>query len=337
MFGMARKAKDGLSWACKACCCKRTREQRGRLLSRSKKDIILEGYKRCGLCKKLKAKTEYYIRLDTTSGLSWSCKICRAEYDHVKTMETRKHHRERMAESRRGEWCQVCGEDNPNILEFDHVDPATKTANLSSMANRKDGRFYTEKTGTQVLCVTCHRRKSALQRRAQSKPQQERRGEDKYAQRNKAYIRKRKLEIGECQLCHKRPDLSGDIDIELATFDFDHVDRENKKMPVGIMVYKNFSIRTLDAEIAKCRLLCAACHMLHTREQLGWVNYGDSPSKNMSEEEKQRLSRSRGVTDALIAAYGFPTGKDGPMSRVELCNMVQANYDGIFSRITMCF
>ena len=46
-------------------------------------------------------------------------------------------------------------------------------------------------------------------------------------------------------------------------FDLDHIDPKEKSFTVSAS-YKNVSIDTLRAEIAKCRLLCAFCHRLRT-------------------------------------------------------------------------
>lgn len=98
------------------------------------------------------------------------------------------------------------------------------------------------------------------------------------------------------------------------------------------MATVSYSTKAIDAEIAKCRLLCAACHALHTRKQQGYFDYGDAPSKGLSSDQLQRLSFARTIVDGLIAEHGqfFREGK--PVSRPRLCDFILANIDEIKSR-----
>lgn len=50
--------------------------------------------------------------------------------------------------------------------------------------------------------------------------------------------------------------------------EFDHIDQATKSSAVSIMV--DHSLKSIKAEIAKCRVLCANCHKRHTAVQLGW-------------------------------------------------------------------
>lgn len=48
--------------------------------------------------------------------------------------------------------------------------------------------------------------------------------------------------------------------------DFDHV-RGDKHKNISQLVEQNASIATIDAEIAKCELVCAICHRIRTYER----------------------------------------------------------------------
>lgn len=52
---------------------------------------------------------------------------------------------------------------------------------------------------------------------------------------------------------------------------FDHLN--DKEMNVSNMVSDGYSWLRIQTEIAKCRVLCANCHMRRTAKQLKWINY----------------------------------------------------------------
>jgi len=54
----------------------------------------------------------------------------------------------------------------------------------------------------------------------------------------------------------------------IACLQFDHL--RDKVRDVSKMVSRAVSKEVLLDEIAKCRVLCANCHAVHTAEQLGW-------------------------------------------------------------------
>lgn len=68
----------------------------------------------------------------------------------------------RMAEAREilGGRCVKCG-CAEGKLDIDHIDPATKTASLSSMHLLKREKWLEELAKCQLLCASCHGRKTA--------------------------------------------------------------------------------------------------------------------------------------------------------------------------------
>lgn len=55
----------------------------------------------------------------------------------------------------------------------------------------------------------------------------------------------------------------------IATLQFDHIDLKTKDFTIGKKAHIS-SLEKIKKEIAKCRVLCANCHAVHTANQFGW-------------------------------------------------------------------
>ena len=56
--------------------------------------------------------------------------------------------------------CEICGEDDPIVLEFDHIDPSTKHRTVSKMISGHTSwnKILNEIEKCRILCANCHRR-----------------------------------------------------------------------------------------------------------------------------------------------------------------------------------
>jgi len=59
--------------------------------------------------------------------------------------------------------CVECGESRPETLQFDHIDPSTKSFAISSALRNNYAwqRIANEMAKCQVLCANCHAIKTA--------------------------------------------------------------------------------------------------------------------------------------------------------------------------------
>jgi hypothetical protein len=51
---------------------------------------------------------------------------------------------------------------------------------------------------------------------------------------------------------------------------FDHLDPQEKHDHVSTLAHSSCSLKRLQAEVAKCRVLCANHHQKHTIQQFGY-------------------------------------------------------------------
>jgi transcriptional regulator with XRE-family HTH domain len=143
--------------------------------------------------------------------------------------------------------CVDCGEADPVVLEFDHL--SGKSRDLSKLAH--DGatpeRLDAEIELCEVVCVCCHRRRTAARRGPPRFPRPAR-------QRNAEYLRA--ILDGACCV---------DCGVTGSTvLDFDHVG--HKTADVADLAVNEASLDRLRREVAQCVIRCANCHRRRTSE-----------------------------------------------------------------------
>lgn len=143
--------------------------------------ILMKVCTKCGTPKPL---SEYFVKDQKTQRLHAQCKECYKE--HRKTYYSQHYakyseaYRER-AKIRRNKIrnqlhtailkylslhpCAVCGEDDPRVLEFDHIDPTLKSFCISHGIRYgvPIAKIQSEIEKCQVLCANCHKRRTATQ------------------------------------------------------------------------------------------------------------------------------------------------------------------------------
>lgn len=117
--------------------------------------------RRCPTCKIEKPLAEFYANAAHASGIQTLCRVCQSEKN-----------REQRRKKRRFVWdyltehpCVLCGEADPRVLDFDHVDRTNKADCVSGMLSRSRSlvAIQREIEKCRVLCANCHRRETCGQ------------------------------------------------------------------------------------------------------------------------------------------------------------------------------
>jgi hypothetical protein len=134
--------------------------------------------KTCTKCGEEKSVEEFrFSNKAANKRASW-CKPCFAAHEKraYESPERKKaileSNQTRSVRNRRFLWdflsshpCKVCGEPDPVVLEFNHLDPTKKTMAVTDMASGSYGvtRLKEEIEKCEVMCSNCHRRHTAQQ------------------------------------------------------------------------------------------------------------------------------------------------------------------------------
>jgi hypothetical protein len=153
--------------------------------------------------------------------------------------------------------CRDCGEASLVVLEFDHVHAKRDWVSRLTARGATLERIQEEIDRCEVVCVNCHRRRSA--RRGGSRrlgPDFVPSGNRPLRDRNYAFIFEA-LRSG-CVDC-------GESD--LVVLDFDH--RDHKNANVSTLARRECSLAKLQREIDLCDIRCANCHRRKTAASSG--------------------------------------------------------------------
>lgn len=186
---------------------------------------------------------------------SW-CKICFSEYRKIRYNQNIQVSRQKTNNRRadRIKWLQDLKKDKPCLdchkiyepycMDFDHVpDKGQKVCNVSRMllSNVPKEKILQEIQKCDLVCVLCHNIRSYNRLFNKS-------GAVKSYRSNVELIQKFKNKP--CVICHNQYDYYN--------MQLDHIDPVTKLYNICQLRNRNFDI--LQAELAKCQVLCALCH-----------------------------------------------------------------------------
>tara|TARA_Y100000034_G_C6686333_1_gene301968 strand:- start:80 stop:679 length:600 start_codon:yes stop_codon:yes gene_type:complete len=176
-------------------------------------------------------------------------------------------HSSRHRRQKRAEWfrrykenltCSKCEQGHHSFIEFHHTDPANKTNSVSKMVRqvRPEERILEEIAKCEILCANCHKKhhwKTLKKKRVSNLSNQVK------LQRKRAEWFDQYKSGVKCKTCNES---------HPACLAFHHRQPEDKHMAVSKMVGCAYSVSRILAEIEKCDVLCANCHMkLHSGKE----------------------------------------------------------------------
>lgn len=127
--------------------------------------------KQCNTCKQTKELTEFHRHATATDGRVSRCKVCSKEANKNwfskagKSSLTKRRERirgmiELSTSLKQQTGCVVCGENEDVCLDWHHIDPSTKTRNISSIIENLNNQpmMLDEIKKCVCLCSNCHKK-----------------------------------------------------------------------------------------------------------------------------------------------------------------------------------
>lgn len=147
--------------------------------------------KKCSHCEKKYKISDFSWRIKRLNKRANKCKQCTNEYSRKRYIKHgnrykksnkanaekyKKVGRKLVYEFKLSNPCTSCGESNPIVLEFHHLDPKEKRNDVSNMASHGYSVKSIEEEIEKciILCANCHRKKTAKQQNWHSHKRKER-------------------------------------------------------------------------------------------------------------------------------------------------------------------
>lgn len=123
-----------------------------------------EQMKICKTCNTSKNEEEFYLSDRKRGYRSNECKPCQSKRSQVLNRKRRRLAREFLWSMLIDRSCIDCGENDPIVLQFDHV-RGKKTLAICEMVSRcySNERIVEEAAKCEIRCANCHQKRTAKQ------------------------------------------------------------------------------------------------------------------------------------------------------------------------------
>ena len=137
--------------------------------------------KRCPTCTKDLPVENFHLNKAKKDGLAVSCKACQREASRKhyrankqayldRNQKQRRKVRIKLFERKKDMPCTDCGGIfHPFIMEFDHIDPSTKTFSVSRAGCRSEKRINEEIAKCEPVCANCHKMRTFRRKQQDSR------------------------------------------------------------------------------------------------------------------------------------------------------------------------
>ena len=196
-------------------------------------------------------------------GYQWWCRECFKAYFrergtlHIEQVTASRAARRKRAHKHvlaylAGKACADCGEQDPILLEFDHVGVKTTEIGALVAGSTRVELIDAEINNCEIVCCNCHRRRTYLRRGTKRIPESAQRITNWRVRRNLEWIYN-VLGRSKCEDCGIADPL---------VLEFDHIGLKRKN--VMTMAWEGYSMDTIQIEMNKCDIRCANCHRRKT-------------------------------------------------------------------------
>lgn len=223
--------------------------------------------------------------------------------------------------------CHDCGETDWILLESDHTRDDKATRQSTGLKIRTITKQPTllkvalEVLKCETVCVMCHRRRTHARHTHTTKGSIKRLKKERHD-----FVNQKKVEIGKCSTCPLKVDVN-----EPFLFDWDHINPETKTKSISDMCGGTFPMKQIEAEIAKCRLLCCKCHRRHTRITDKWTDFTQATVEQLAKvdetiakakiqhalEEAERLANPPPPREPDVKEFKWDSSKENLCTRCE--------------------